>query len=228
MKTWIMKCLAFLLSLCLLMAAAGCASVKVDRKINRKEDKTASEKDEKEQDEEENITEDEGDKDIHLEQEIPQLDMETAEGLIARFNVYANFGVCSNFGDAVDRELTDEILLSAGYNRQYLEVYSVQEVSCCSSLEECNTHIREYLSDSIVDTICNWECNPVEYEGKLYSVAAAMGYGGFYIKGELVQESDTVASVALGYDYEEEVHMAVFVYSDSRWRLSEIVMPVLE
>ena len=225
MKIWIMKCLAFLLSLCVLVAAVGCVSVKVNRKINSKENKTASEK---ERDEEENITEDEGAKDIHLNEEIPVLDMETAERLISCYNVYSNFGVCNSFGNAVDRSLTDEILMSAGYNSQYLEVYSVQEVSCCSSLDECNTHIREYLSDSIVDTICNWECNPVEYEGKLYSVAAAMGYGGFYINGELVQESDTVASVALGYDYEEEVHLAVFKYSDSKWKLSEIVMPVLE
>lgn len=230
MKQTFARFLAFLLALGLLFALTACEQKKSGSKRPSKDKSSYEEEDEDDttEDKKEETEPDEENPDITLDVSIPELDMETAQTIISWYNTYSNFGVCASSAIDVSSAEAKNILLSAGYDEEYLDLYAMQEVSCCGSLEESREHVGEYLADSLIDSVYGWQCNPIERNGKLYSVAAAMGYGGYYITGELVQETETLTSTTVRFDYEEEDCIALFQYEDSHWKLLGFQQPVSE
>lgn len=228
MKQTFTRFLAFLLALGILFAMTACEQKKTGSKRPNKDKSSYEEEDEDDTRENEETGPEEENPDITLDESIPELDMETAQTMISWYNTYSNFGVCASAATDVSFADAESILLSAGYDEEYLDLYAVQEVSCCSTREESRAHVGEHLADPLIESAYGWQCHPIEWNGKLYCVAAAMGYGGYYITGALVQETETLVSVTVRYDYEEEDCIALFQYVDGNWKLLGFQQPIPE
>lgn len=153
---------------------------------------------------------------------ITVLDEVSAQKLLDIYNTYANFGVCEMSFGAVMGDTRDRVLRLSGCPEAAYDSYVVKEVPCCHKYEEILVHIQHYIGTNLIVGITGVENKPVMYEGKMYALIGAMGYGGYYMLGELSHSGDGSASVTVRYDYEAQDQTAYFTLLDGTWRLTNI------
>lgn len=144
-----------------------------------------------------------------------------AQVILNWYNQYESFGACcSTVG--VSQEIADAVLLSAGYESQYLDMYYVSRVVCCHSLEQSREHLSCYLGEDILNSQKSYEAKPIEYNGGLYTVAAPMGYPGYHMDGSLTDQGEGVWTVPVKMDYEDTPYTAFFKLENGTYKLISI------
>ncbi len=153
---------------------------------------------------------------------VTELNEETAQLLLDVYNTYSNFGVCYMSEGLVDETLSREILKTAGFPEEQMDSYMVKEISCCHSTREIQNHVGHYVGAGLMSYTVVLESPCVTYEGKVYSIIGAKGYGGYYLVGKPEQSGEVVASAVVRYDFETTDYIATFELLDGTWKLTDI------
>ena len=153
---------------------------------------------------------------------VTELNEETAQLLLDVYNTYANFGVCIMSEGLVEEPLSREILEAAGFSAEQMDSYMVKELSCCRNTQEIQNHVGHYIGAGLMSYTVVLESPCVSYEGKVYSIIGAKGYGGYYLVGKPEQSGPGLASAVVRYDFETTDYIATFELLDGTWKLTDI------
>lgn len=88
--------------------------------------------------------------------------------LVVKWDNYVNAGFCCDYVKA-SSEIYEHL---TEYQMEW--AFDVYECICCHTIEEAKRHIEYYMDASLIDNID--ERKFLEYDGKLYVVAGALGY----------------------------------------------------
>lgn len=152
---------------------------------------------------------------------ITTMDQATAEMLLRWYNQYTSFGVCPDAWEEVSDAEAQAVLKSA----DLMDIYVVYRVNCCNTLTQCREHVAHHLGDAIMDTEKHWECEPVEYDGKLYWIVAPMGYASLSIDGKVTEHGNGTWTAPLAFYAEGDRfggYTATFAIEDGTIKLISV------
>lgn len=157
-------------------------------------------------------------------EKIGHLDEAAAKTLLEHYSRYIHFGICAT-GVTESQQEADEAMAAVG-PKENQQIYSVGKVPCCRTLDQMQRHLQHMFGGELL-VQPGGEVTPTEYNGSIYYFVPAMGFSGYYMTGELQEQSDGTYTAVLGMDFDEtSTYLATFAREDGTWKLVNIQLQV--
>ena len=144
-----------------------------------------------------------------------------ALGLIWIYDDYCIYGACT-IGPMVDRDEQLKVLLAAGYPEEMMDVVIMYQVTEWETAAEARAHAEYYVNPQILsDNKYENGGSIIEYNGGLYSVVGAMGFGSYYLTDNPTPVDDVTYMATVYHDEAGDypVAEAYFRWIGDRWIL---------
>lgn len=156
---------------------------------------------------------------------ITELDKAAAEKLLDRYSCYINFGICAT--GVVESQKEADAAMAAVGPKENQQIYSAGKVPCCRTVDQMHRHLRHMFGSDLLGQIGEGAAMPGEYNGSIYYFVPAMGFSGFFMTGDLTEQSDGTYTAVLGMDFaEDDTYLATFAREDGTWKLVDVQLQV--
>ena len=122
----------------------------------------------------------------------------------------------------VDRDEQLKVLLAAGYPEEMMDVVIMYQVTEWETAAEARAHAEYYVNPQILsDNKYENGGSIIEYNGGLYSVVGAMGFGSYYLIDDPTPVDDVTYMATVYHDEAGDypVAEAYFRWIGDRWIL---------
>lgn len=150
-----------------------------------------------------------------------------AEEIVEMLTWYQNFGVCNTEAVVVTGPEAESVYSISGLDWEASYLATVYRLDCCHSREQMYDHLRHYLGPELVTADIlqenvNWG-GAIEFGGSMYYIILPMGYYGYYVVGDPVDNGDGTWTVPLQADLEEDLYAGIFGWENGTIKLLRIV-----